>query len=195
MNEQEQGAVAQVEQLFPLKKGYTGPNVGLFTFLHHEKPLELSQNVQERVAYVLRGKDEHEQQLRANAMRYLKPDELPGSLGTTYKLWLDARGHYDDLAKDLDNAGSEEDKNRIEKDLSQAVNARYEAKGALERAIEEYRDLGAAFLVANHFLRLPVVDIDAGDAIRLGEWNWAYLQFSGQVPNQWPADMLFQGDK
>ena len=45
----------------------------MFAFLHHEKPVEESHNVMERVAYVKREKPKREVWIRLHNMMYLDP--------------------------------------------------------------------------------------------------------------------------
>lgn len=76
---------AKVNKLFPLKPNYKGPTRGMFLYVHHEVPAEFSDNILERVKYVKYDKPDEEQETRANALRYVRPSDLPKRVQGLFK--------------------------------------------------------------------------------------------------------------
>ena len=57
--------------LFPGRPDYTGPTTGIFGLLHHDQLCERSNDVMERVRYVMREKPANEVAIRLHNMVYL----------------------------------------------------------------------------------------------------------------------------
>ncbi len=62
---------------FPGRPDYVGPTVGWFGLPHHDKLLEESHDVMERVAYVKKNKPQREIDIRLHNMIYLDPVLCP----------------------------------------------------------------------------------------------------------------------
>jgi len=77
-------------KLFPGKRGYTGPNSGVFAVVHHGDLCEPSRNIKERVIYIRKEKPKHEIKMRLDHMLYLPPRVFPELYGGKYKKWVRA---------------------------------------------------------------------------------------------------------
>lgn len=130
---------AAKNELFPLKFDYQGPREGLFTYIHHEQPIEYTtdEDIMDRVFYVKTQKDKREQALRAEVLRFVRPEELPHkALQEAYKellavtaysdAWYHARNKWESLWLDWHyKAGSQ---GRLEF-----------AKGLLPEGLDKYQ--------------------------------------------------------
>ena len=79
------------------------PKAGLYWFLHHNTPIEWTDDIDERWDYVCTCKPEAELPVRLEWMRPVK-GALPKALGDAWKTYDDARKTYDDAWKTYDDA-------------------------------------------------------------------------------------------
>jgi hypothetical protein len=97
---------------------YTGPTVGEFGALHHNRLSERSINVMERVDYVQRQKPENERASRLWQMCYLDSDRLPAEYNRTLDLaeikCIRANAEYDRANAEYDRANAEYDRAYVE---------------------------------------------------------------------------------
>ena len=98
-------------KLFPGLPNYSGPTKGIFGLLHHDRAIEFSANVMERVLYVRQTKPADEQPTRLRAIVYIAPELLPADYAKAWADWDKARADWAktwaDYAKaraDWDNA-------------------------------------------------------------------------------------------
>ena len=59
---------------------YTGPSQGWFAYIHHDRQLEWSDNILERVAYIVAKKPAHEQAIRMACLTHIPPEYVPAAL-------------------------------------------------------------------------------------------------------------------
>lgn len=91
---------------FPGRPNYTGPRMGWFGLLHHDELFEYSNNVVERIGYVIREKPKKEIEVRLNNMIYIDFRDISSKLfkawGTLDKArneWYKAQGNEAELEK------------------------------------------------------------------------------------------------
>ena len=73
------------------------PRSGWFRFLHHETPLEWSNNVDERLAYIQQGKPPHEVGGRLAAIIRIPDDAVPLALRATRRAYREAERAYNTI--------------------------------------------------------------------------------------------------
>ena len=78
---------------FPGLPDYVGPSQGFFAFVHHDKLVEWSDDIQERIDYIKKAKPTHEQEVRLSHLLYL------GKAGSDYAKKL--KPLTDDYAKEF----------------------------------------------------------------------------------------------
>jgi len=67
----------KLNTLYPGLPNYRGPTKGWYTLLHHsEKVIEWSDNVMERIDYIVNNKETHEVQIRLSHIVYLDPKKF-----------------------------------------------------------------------------------------------------------------------
>ena len=101
------------------------PRSGWFRFLHHETPLEWSNNVDERLAYIQKKKPPHEVGGRLAAIIRIPDDAVPLALREAERAYEEARRAY----RETERAGEE------------AERAYEEARRACEEAERAYNTI------------------------------------------------------
>lgn len=74
--------------IFPGKPNYTGPNNGLFCFVHHDILYEYSYNIQERLEYIKNNKAKNEIKIRLDCIGLISTErftELQEAAAELYK--------------------------------------------------------------------------------------------------------------
>ena len=74
---------------------YTGPQQGWFAYIHHEQRLEWSDNIQERVAYIVMEKPAHEQAIRLACLTHIPTAQVPVAYDTARQAYATARQAQD----------------------------------------------------------------------------------------------------
>ena len=73
---------------------YTGPQQGWFAYIHHEQRLEWSDNIQERVAYIVMEKPAHEQAIRLACLTHIPTAQVPVAYATARRAYATAWQAY-----------------------------------------------------------------------------------------------------
>ena len=83
---------------------YTGPVRGWFAYIHHEMQLEWSDNIQERVAYIVMEKPANEQAIRLACLTHIPTAQVPVAYATARQAYATAGQAYDTAWRAYDTA-------------------------------------------------------------------------------------------
>jgi hypothetical protein len=110
-----------INRLYPGKPDYRGPKKGYFTLLHHGGPLlEWSDDVMERIAYIIAGKPERERAIRLQHIVFF-PKKLWGKkLQKAYAEWQKAYAEWRKAAAEWQKAAAEWQKAAAERQKAYA---------------------------------------------------------------------------
>ena len=78
---------AKPNTLYPGRPNYTGPTRGLFFLLHHDRLIEHSRNVVERIKYIQDNKPSNEIETRLWHVCLFPPDKIPAEWDKAYAEW------------------------------------------------------------------------------------------------------------
>ena len=117
------------------KRPQEWPKAGLYWLLHHDTPIEWTDNIDERWDYVCKHKPKEELPVRLKWMRPVK-GQLPKALDDAYKAYFDARKACNDAWKAYNDAC---------KAYFEARKAYNDARKALDDARKAYDDACKAY--------------------------------------------------
>ena len=121
---------------------YTGPQQGWFAYIHHEQRLEWSDNIQERVAYIVMEKPAHEQAIRLACLTHIPTAQVPVAYATARQAYATAGQAQDTARQAYATAGQAIDA------AGQAYGTAWRAYDAAGRAINTARQAYAADIAA-----------------------------------------------
>lgn len=120
----------------PGQPNYLGPQEGWFLFIHHNIILEYSDDIQQRVEYILRVKPKHEQKTRLKALTHVPNRYVANQVQTARQIYDKALLAYNSALH--------------VKNMQECYNALLAYNKALQDSYESLQTYDTAWL-QNHF--------------------------------------------